>query len=521
MLVASLAVLSGCSSNSDQAPKDFIGYALNAPVITTNAGTTAGASTSAQMVAGRLYPAAHLEGPKGQLIPNSDFLSTQVLPGPNQKVIFTFAQEAKFSDGAPVTCDSMLLAFTAGSMPDLFNSYLPLTQQVERVECAPKSRQATVVFKPGFGARWRELFGPGELLPAHAVAAKVGMDLNQLNAALYSRDEEALRPVAEAWSKGFNLANFDPALQVSSGPYRIEGIGERGEIKLVANPHYTGAKPNVPRLIIWPRGADVEALHEAGEVDVAELPSVEAASWVDRNARHNTFEVEAVASGLGEQLVLGSAGVFYDAQARRSFAACVDQAKVAKVSSDISGVQVEPLVTRTVRASDPVVQQLRDVSEPHLAVNLKEAKKAEGLTVRVGYAAPDERRAAMVAAIADSCKQAGITVVDASGEGSTMEALPRVFLKEPDLEVHTEGSIDALIKTVDPQEEFPQIRTLSTDVAAAREAERVSWEEVRTVPLATLPRVFVYDRRIENLVINTHTGGIGWNADRWGLGEKK
>lgn len=520
-LLTGLSLLLAACSSTDQAGEqksnqDFFGYAISDPLVTTNAGSMVGYSTNATKFAGRLYPGAYVQGPRGQLIPNTDLVETQPLPGAQKKVVYRINQNATFSDGAPVTCESFLLAFVAGQQSTYFDSHMPLMDQVEKVECQPNSRQATVVFNEDMGERWRYLFPGGTLLPAHAVAAKAGMTLEELNLGLLSLDSEMLQRVADVWNTGFDLAAFDPALQVSSGPYVVDHVGPQGEVVLRTNEAYHGAKPAQERLVVWPEGTNIADLSVNGQLQVAEVTNpVETTGWVNTDDPQNQYEVSAESGVLSEHLILGSAGTFYRESSRRAFAACVDQTAVAAASSEASGVQVNPTTVRVVRHSDAVASRLADISDPYLAVDTTKAQALSGTTIRIGYAGPDPRKAAMVAAIKASCELAGIVVEDASAEAPTLRELNRTMESEFGYETYKTDGVDAFLGTVDAQLAFPEVATESTNLEAIRDAERESWETIPTIPLAVEPRVFVTNKSVQNLVPNTDIYGIGWNMDRW------
>lgn len=517
-VVSSALLVSACSSQQGETVEQsegYFGYAVDDVLVTTNAGSAVGASTNAQVLSGRLYPSSHVTGPKGQLIPNSDFVSTQVLPGANTRVIYKISPEAKYSDGALITCDSFLLAFTAGVMPTVFDSYLPLMDQVERVECQPNSAQATVVFKEGFGQRWRHLFSPGTLLPAHAIAKKVGMSMEQLNNALQNRDEAALEPVANVWRDGFNLDKFDPDLQVSSGPYKVTGVGDKGQVMMERNENYWGAPAAVERIAVWPRGTDLKELKDSGELHIVEVGSMNDVDWFDRNDPNNVFDIINEQGVLTEHLKLATAGVFYDSANRRAFAACVDQAKVAEASAEASGTEVRPIATRILRHGDPIAQRVADVARRQLPPRPSDAALMAGQTVRIGYSGPDARKAKMVEAIKASCEPVGITIVDASETASSIGDLSSTSVTEWGYETYKEGSIDAFLGAVDPLYDFGTVAPQSTNGEEIRAAERQSWVDLFTVPLATQPRIFVVDRNVGNVIPNSDFTGIGWNLDRW------
>lgn len=519
MAVGLVVALSACSSTNGAeeaaTPTDHFTYVANSLLTTTNAGSNEGSATNAQVLAGQLYPGTYVLGPKGQLIPNTDLVQATLLPATESQVVYRIQQDVTYSDGQPLTCDSFLMAFTAAKHAQLFGSHLPLLDQVSRVDCMPGSKQATLVLKRGYGDRWRQYFGPGVLLPAHAVAARAGMSLEELNTLLKSEDEEALAPIAEIWAHAFNLAEFDPAMQVSYGPFVISEVDPSGRVLLTRNENYHGVQAALSHVELWPRTADLASLRETGDLRVVDTSNGKDLAWLNRDDPESPFDVELIAGILTEQLVLGSAGVFYDQEARRQFAACVDQQAVADVSKEQSGVAVEPVYARTLRTDDSREAQMEDILAPHRESNLDFARQLEGTTIRIGYRGPDERKAAMVEAIRKSCEPAGINVVDVSGEASTFGDLATTYVSEWGYETYQDGSADAILQAIDPVSEFPEIATTSANLEQARRAEVESWEQMRTIPLASQPRVYVTHRMVSNVVSNTDLSGIGWNMQRW------
>lgn len=513
-----LVTLTACSTGPEEpsAAKtaEHFGYLVNAPLETTNAAGNLGVSTNAQLLSGRLYPAVFVPGPAGQMIPNTDLVQTQVLPGANRQVIYTLTEQARYSDGAPITCTDFLLHYKAGVMEDLFSSHLPLTRQIERMDCLPGDKRFTVVFEEGEGGRWRHLFGPGTVLPSHVIARQAGLSEEELVTALQNEDYATLQEVARIWRDGFSLREFDPELQVSSGPFSIEAVGEHGEVSLVRNEHYFGDQAHLRRLVVWPRGTDAAGLADEGALRVADVPDA-TPEWVNRDDPMNPYEIESGVGDLTDFLLLGDAGVFSYPGARQAFAACVDQHAVAAASSRVSGVDVPAVGVHSVAHDDPVRYQLADITEPHLGVDLERARGLAGTTVRIGYVGPNERKAAMVEAIRASCEPAGITVVDASTEGDALGDLTRVTVGQWGQQQVQQGPLDAVLMAVDPMAEADTASARATAVEELRATETELWERVPSIPLAAQPRTFVIDREVGNVVVYTGMAGIGWNMDRW------
>ncbi|MCX7537155.1 ABC transporter substrate-binding protein [Corynebacterium sp. P5875] len=521
-LCGALLFIAACATSPDGAPDDSppaeprrLTLATSSPLATTNAAGLLGASTSADTLAGRLYPPAFVHGPSGQQIPNRDLVTAQPLPGPEPRVVYTINPEATYSDGAPVTCTDFLLSYKAGTLPGLFDAFLPLTAQVKNLECAAGSREFTVIFNEGTGSRWRYLFGPGTVLPAHAIAAKADLTEEELVTALTTEDVATLRPVAEVWNTGFDLDNFDPALQVSSGPFTIDRVDGDGTVLLRRNERFNGDPAEPESVLVWPRETDVAARRDEASAILADFTGGTPVGWIQRDEPGNTAEVEYVTGVRIEQLVLGDGGVLLTPQNRAAFAACISQPEVAEASSKVAGQPVPSMGVRLSPAGSPATDHDRPVADAHLGVDLTVARALSGTTIRIGYLGPDPRFAAMVEAIRMSCEPAGITVIDASSDGSTLGDLVRSSYDEWWNPRVTEGTLDALLVALVPEGEYGSINVTSDDLEEFRAAEERLWQDVPTIPLAAEPRTFVVDRNVGNVVVNTGNSGIGWNMDRW------
>lgn len=519
-VVAAAALLVGCAE-SRETPKeqaaestDLFGYQVAVPLLTTNAGSEVGVSTNAQLLSGRLYPAVFVPGPSGQMIPNSDLVTAQSLPGAQRQVVYTLSPDAVFSDGTHVTCTDFLLAYTAGSQPELFGSHMPVMDQVERVTCLPGAKQFTVVFKEGQGGRWRELFGPGTVLPSHAIARKLDMDATQMAQALDSGDPAQIEPIANLWREGFDLAHFDPEMQVSFGPFRIESVGEDGEVTLVRNDYYYGDQASLDTVVVWPATADSGALVDEGALRVGDLLTAEP-DWVDLNVEGSPYTIESSVGELTDTLRIAETGPWATPEFRQALSKCIDQHAVAAASSEISGVEVPAVGVHVVDHFDPLARHLANIVDPHMAVDIPGASVAAGTELRVGYSSPNARKAAMVEAMRVSCEPAGITVIDATEDGKTLADVGGYGVNEWGEQTVEEGSIDAFLGGADPLAEYSAAEPRSSELGALREAEEQQWEELSRIPLAAQPRSFIIDRNVGNVVVYTGPAGIGWNMDRW------
>ena len=520
-LAASACSGQGGEDESSAAPQEpesygYFGYQVNSRLATTNAGTSFGSASSAGLLSTRLYPGLFVPGPAGELIPNADLVETEELPpaeGSDQRSVqLTLAEDAVFSDGTPVTCDDYYLTYVAGTHPAEFASHMPLMNDIANFSCEPHSKSFTLTFNKDQGQRWRHMFGAGTVMPAHALAEKAGLSLEELNAALAAEDMQALDPVAQAWRYGFSVAKdqLDPKLQVSFGPYVIDKIGDEGEVILKANEKYFVDAPAEDHVVVWPADADAHKLVDKGALRVVDAANA-TPDWLDRNqseSGEDSYEATPMVGELTDTLTLSEAGVFAEPWARESFAACVDQQAVAQASSAASGVEVPPAYVRTVSVTNPVAGGLDKVGKEHQGTDLAQAGNLNGTTIKVGYLGPDKRYAAMVEQLRASCEPAGITIEDASAE----------FMSQHYLEMDPETwapTVDAFLGPVDPQTEYSAVEASMKNSAELKKTEEALWKDIPSIPLSAQPRVFLVRRDVEGVLPYTGVSGIGWNMDRW------
>lgn len=513
--------LAACSSDdvTSHASYDDPAYVLSSEVATVNAGSVLGASTNAELVSGRVYPGVYVPGPSGQLIPNTDLITAQALPGTHKQVIYTISKDAVLDDGTPLTCADYLLSWTAGVMDNQFDSKMPIAQQVQELECKPNDQKFTVVFKEDQGAQWRALFGPGEVLPSAPIRRRLGLSEEEFVSQLHSQDPSLVASIAEAWNTAFDFAEFQPDMHLSYGPYKVEGVGDKGQVILSRNENYYGDMASIPRIALWPASTDVRRLNESGKIYVADMKAADY-SWVDRNDPKNPYSIAEQSGILVDSLILGTGGPFATAEGRRAFNACVDQKAVADASSKVSGQDVAPQGLRSVAPNDPVRNSLVDVSDRVMAVDPISAEQLSGSTIRIGYLGDDQRKSEMVKAIKQSCAPFGIEVVDVHDTaGGHLGDLAATEFDIYGNAVDKPGEMDAVLKAVDPVTEYGNVGIANTKSGDYRWAEDTIDAVTPTIPLSTQPRTFIIHRDMGNVVPYTGLTGIGWNIDRWKIQE--
>ena len=198
-------------------------------------------------------------------------------------VKYTISDDAKWSDGTPVTAGDFIVHWAAnndtikaeGAETPLFDSisfeqgkYIP-----EAPEGEADGKEFTVTYPEPY-ADWEILISTA--LPAHIVAKEAGMSFEELVTAAKEKDVEALTPAAEFWNDGWDFSPGelpDASLVPSMGPYKFKDGGwQAGQsITLEANPEYWGTPAATKELVL--RFADpkthVQALQN-GDLDVIE-----------------------------------------------------------------------------------------------------------------------------------------------------------------------------------------------------------------------------------------------------------
>ncbi|MFF0488112.1 ABC transporter substrate-binding protein [Nocardia sp. NPDC004068] len=536
--------VTGCSSKN-QVPS--IGYAVDAVPVSYNGGSTLGANGGAAAVFSRVLTGFFYTGPDGQPVADTDFGTAKEVPGEAQTIQYRLNPDGVYSDGVPTSCDDLVLEWAArsGRFKQFDAASTSGYADIERVECQPGSKDATVVFRPDrHYVAWRTLFNAGDLMPAHIAAQAAGIP--NVVSAVQSGDRAVLDRLAQFWNTGWNLkpGNIDTKVLPASGPYRVESFSDSDGLVLVKNEKWWGEAARTPRIVVWTKSGDL-----AKKISDKAVGVIDVGAGSVKNLNLSGFTVNQVPGRGAEQLVLSTAGLFAGADTRRAFATCVPRQalfdKLGHPGFDVKvGPGAGPLNSRTVQQDSPYYPAITGPADKYRTGDAAAARQALGATqnptVRIGYRAPDDRRAQTVALIADACKPAGINVVDAGAADFTATQL-------------SEGKVDAVLggtaAAPGPSGSLPGVEAAAAlhggqgsnfgrygngrydaiaDQLAAddnstttlnldSEAENLLWSEMPTIPLFATPRTIAFGAGLENGIANPTEGGAGWNMDRWVL----
>ncbi|TPG31728.1 ABC transporter substrate-binding protein [Mycolicibacterium hodleri] len=528
-------VLSACAGGA----ADEIDYAVDGTLITYNTTTVAGAASAGPQAFARVLTGFTYHGPEGQVVGDRDFGTIAVVGRTPLVLDYQISDDAVYSDGKPVTCDDMVLAWAAqsGRFPGFDAASRAGYGDVAGVACAPGQKKARVTFAQDRGfVDFGQLFAATALMPSHVIADELGAGDGAVTTALQAGDLPMIDRIAQLWNTTWNLTpNLDLRRFPSSGPYKLSSVGEDGAVVLVANDKWWGAKPVTGKITVWPRGADVQDRVNANDYDVVDIA---AGSSGTLNLPGDYVRTDSPSAGI-EQLIFAPSGPLLNPAARRAMALCTPRDQIAhNAEVPIANSRLNPTAEDSITAAESAAEGGQfSTSNP---VAARDVLGGNPLTVRVGYQSPNARLAATVGTIARSCQPAGITVQDASsdavgpqtlrdnqidvllastggaaGSGSTgssaMDAYDLYGGNGNNLSGYSneqvDGVIGALAVTTDPKE---LARLLG-------EGAPVLWGDMPTLPLYRQQRTLLTSEKMTAVSSNPTRWGAGWNMDRWAL----
>ena len=506
-------------------------------------------------VADRMFSSFWYFGTDGSIIPDKDFGTYEKTSDDPLTVKYTISDDAKWSDGTPVTAGDFIVQWAAnndtikaeGAETPLFDSisfeqgkYIP-----EAPEGEADGKEFTVTYPEPY-ADWEILISSA--LPAHVVAKEAGMSLEELVTAAKEKDVEALTPAAEFWNDGWDFSPGelpDASLVPSMGPYKFKDGGwQAGQsITLEANPEYWGAPAATKELVL--RFADpkthVQALQN-GDLDV-----IEPQATVDTLQQLEGLG-EDVNVQTGDQLTWehvdynrGEGSVFADSpELREAFALCLPRQQI--VDNLIKPIYADAQVMnlREVFPFQDKYQEVVDAAYPkemdqpniEKAKELVEKSGVSKPTVRLGYQAGNQRRTETVALIKSSCDQAGFDVQDANSPVFFKEVMPagdydaalfawagsgqkasgaNIYQSDgaQNQQSYNNPEVDAawdkLATSLDENEQLEQVKTI----------EKLLWEDFQAIPLYAHPGLVGHKADVANVRDTAAQSGALWNVEQW------
>ncbi len=523
--------VSSCSSS----PASEIAYAVDGTLTTYNTNTVAGAASGGPQAFSRVLTGFNYHGPDGQIVGDHDFGAISVVGRAPLILDYVISDKAVYSDGKPVTCDDLVLAWAAqsGRFPGFDAANQAGYREIATVDCAPGQKRARVSFAADRSfVDFGQLFDSTSMMPSHIISDELGIDVTT---AILNNDAPNIDRIAQVWNNTWNLTpDLDLKRFPSSGPYKLESVSKDGAVVLVANDKWWGAKPVTNKITVSPRGADVQDRLNNGSVDVVDVAT--GSSGV-LNMPDDYTQADTPSAGI-EQLIFSAQGPMAAPPARRALALCTPRDVIARNAEvPIANTRLNPVTEEAVGSGEAVG------AEQFIAANPDAARAALGgqpLAVRIGYQTPNARLAATVGAISKSCAPAGIAVQDvssettgpltlrnnevdvllagtggATGSGSTgssaMDAYDLHTGNGNNLSGYTNLRIDGIIDTIAVTSDPKDLARL------LGEAGPILWADVPTLPLYRQQRTVITSKKMYAVSSNPTRWGAGWNMDRWVL----
>ena len=532
VLAVAATALSGCAGGA----ADQVNYAVDGLLNTYNTNTVVGAASAGPQAFARVLTGFGFHGPDGQVLADNDFGSVTVIGREPLMLDYQIADNAVYSDGKPITCDDMVLTWAAQS--GRYAGFDAASKagyiDIAGIDCQPGQKRARVNFLPNRGiVDYNQLFTATSLMPSHVIGDELGLDVTTT---LLGGDPAAVSRIADAWNTVWELTpDIDTKRFPSSGPYRIDSVLAEGAVALTANDRWWGTKPVTQRIVVWPRGVEVQDRVNNGSFHVVDVATGSSGTL----STPDDYARTEIPSGGIEQLIFGARGALSTPAARRALALCTPRDVIARnVEMPIANTRLNPVTDDAYAGTEAAAEGgAFAVANPDAA---RAAIEGVPLSVRIGYQSPNPRLAAAIAAIAQSCAVAGITVIDttsdttgpqtlregqidallastggATGSGSSgssaMDAYALFTGNGNNLPGYSnpqiDGIISALVITTDPKE---QIRLLA-------DAAPMLWADVPTLPLYRQERTVLASKRMFAVEANPTKWGAGWNMDRWRL----
>ncbi|RZT14138.1 peptide/nickel transport system substrate-binding protein [Mycobacterium sp. BK558] len=542
VLAAVLAVVGALGLTScSQGAAESVDYAVDGTLITYNTNTVAGAASGGPQAFARVLTGFNYHGPDGQIVGDHDFGSISVVGRSPLVLDYEIKPEAVYSDGKPITCDDMVLAWASqsGRFPSFDAASRAGYTDIATVDCTPGQKKARVSFAQDRGfTDYGQLFAATSMMPSHVIADELGLGDGGVTTALLNNDGPAVERIAQVWNNTWNLTpDLDLKRFPSSGPYRIDSVTGDGAVVLVANDKWWGTKPVTAKVTVWPRSADLQDRVNEGAFDVVDIA---AGSSGTLNLPDDYTRTDSPSAGV-EQLIFAPQGPLAAVPARRALALCTPRDVIARNAS------VPPANSRLNSAAEDAYSGAEATPQVNeFAVANPDASRAalgnQPLTVRIGYQTPNARLAATVGAIAKSCAPAGINVQDVAGEntgplslrnneidvliastggaagsGSTgssaMDAYTLHSGNGNNLPRYANERIDGIISTLAVTSDPKELARLLA------EAGPILWGDMPTLPLYRQQRTLLASTKMYAVSGNPTRWGAGWNMDRWKLSQ--
>jgi peptide/nickel transport system substrate-binding protein len=492
----------------------------------------------------QVWPSAYIVQPDLTAALNTDVVSSASLTKKNpQTTVYHINPKATWSDGTPISANDFIYNWQSQSGDPKFKDvggkpYEAAStsgyNQIKSVTGSNGGKTVTVVYSKPYGD-WKALFSP--MIPAH-VAQKVG------------------------FNDGFST--FGAAEKVSGGPFTIKSYAKGSNLIEVPNPKYWGTdKAKLSKLVfrfILDDSQQAPAVQN-GEVNMVN-PALPGLDFLDSVNNISGFNV-SVKPGLEFQHMDFNEANPYLAkvQIRRAIAWGTDRAQIAGRTGGEIAHGLTPLNNRVYMTTQPEFKDLSGTYgkfDPALA---KKTLQQAGMTMGSdGYFHPN------FGPLKGKDFSLNISTTNGVPVRSDIEQLFKADMKAIGVKINIVNyTADKLFGTIGPKSEFdiiefawvsspfasgnqpiycsytnttvcgenwdhyadPQVdklfdqalSTLSPEASAVdyNKIDGLLWKDMATLPLFQQPQLYGWSTKYSNIVPNTSSIGVPWNANQWGV----
>lgn len=459
-----------------------------------------------------------------------------------QTVVYQINPKAVWSDGVPFNAADFIYNYQANSGNPKYTdvggkAFEPAStsgyNQVKSVTGSNGGKTVTVVFSTPFGD-WKSLFS--DMLPAH-IAKVVG------------------------FNNGFQT--FNAAVKVSGGPFEIQSYTQGQDLVEVRNPKWWGTPAPLDKLIFrfFADDNQIPPALQNSEVNGAN-PAQASLQFKDAIAAVPNLTTTIEAGLEFQHMDFNQANPYLaKVDVRQAIAFGTNRADmVSRIVGPIT-TAVKPLNNRIFVPGQPQYQDTSGGLGAFDPAKAKQLLQASGMTMGSdGYFHPS------------SGPQAGkdltFTISTTSGEPvrAEIEQLFQSYMKNIGIKINIQNySPNTLFGTVGPKSEYdiiefawvstpfpsgnqpiycsytnanvcgenwnhfanPQVDALFTQAAATldpaksaslyNQADALLWKNMVTLPLFQQPQLNTWTNTFGNILPNTSSVGLTWNAQTWGL----
>jgi peptide/nickel transport system substrate-binding protein len=495
-----------------------------------------------QEINDQIWPQAFTTPPGLTPTLNTDLLTSATVTSTSpQTVVFKINPKATWSDGTPITAADFIYNWQAQSGNPKFKdvggaAFLPAStagyNQIKSITSSAGGKTATIVFSAPFGD-WRALFSP--MLPAH-IAQKVG------------------------FNNGFQT--FGPSVQVSGGPYTIQSYTKGEDLVEVRNPKWWGTPGKLSKIVyrfITDDSQQPPAVQN-GEANLVN-PTLASLAFYDSVKNISGFTTKVDPGLEFQHLDFNQSNPYLaNVNVRHAIAWGTNRAQmIARIVTPLTP-SIKPLENRMWMPTQPQYQNTSGIYGTYDPAKAKAALTAAGMTMGSdGYFHPStgplkgqdlslnlsttsgvEVRAQIEQLFQASMKNIGIKINIKNFDANTLfgTVLPKgefdisefAWVLTPfdssnqpiycsftnsqcgeDWDHYANPAVDALfvkaLATINPTQ----------SAALYNQIDTILWKDMVTLPLFQQPQLFGWSSKYGNIVPNTSSVGITWNANAWGL----